>query len=43
VVGGVGFECAGGAQALSGIALPAFGGPRLSFEIIEPFSSLAGF
>jgi hypothetical protein len=43
MVGGVGFECATGAQALIGIALPAFGGPRLSLKIIEPFYSQAGF
>jgi hypothetical protein len=43
MVGGVGFECARGAQARSGIALPASGGSRLSFIRVEPLSALAGF
>ena len=43
VVGGVGFECAKGAQARLGLALPASGGPRLRLILIEPFSSLTRF
>lgn len=42
MVGGGGFECAGGTQALFGIALPASGGPRSGLEFIKPFASLTG-
>ena len=43
MVGGVGFECAKGAQAHLGLALPASGGPRLRLMLVEPFSSLTRF
>jgi hypothetical protein len=40
MVGGARFECARGAQARSGIALPASGGSRLRLVSVEPFSTL---
>jgi hypothetical protein len=42
MVGGGGFECAGGTQAPIGIALPALGGPCSGLEFIKPFAPLTG-
>jgi len=42
MVGGAGFECARGAQARLGIALPASGWPHFRFKFIKTFTSLTG-